>query len=826
MDEKKVNWHRLSGADAVTQLKTNASCGLTRKEARSRFRREGANTLFVEGKGNNGELFRYALRDPVWLLLLVMGVFAICFSEPALGILSILPTVAWLAFSARCAYIHRKQRQRLVFSKIPTVRVLRDGKILSLTAQSVVRGDILLLRAGDLVPADCRLLSSKALFVRFSYLLTGEEKPTVSEEKKTAERIYQYGETVYAPHFENMLYGGSEILAGEASAVVTEIGAYSFLGAMKREQSATKVDEKEPKILSELYPFLRLIGFLALCLMLPLGIAGLFFAPSEFSAWRVFLPICAFTATASVGVSYLLYDLLLRQGIKQCIAQTKNQSLPYTAKCVDQLPRVTDLVILGHAATSDGKQHFDSAYQENTVFTSRSENTEALKPLCEAFLLLAQAEERLPALEQTSWSGHQPYLSELAHACAFDFSALEVRLVRADLKPCEDGDRILDVETKEGSFRLRFCYGNPTNVLASCIGIERSNGALRPILPEIKNGLLRFYKDAMSRACATVCVVRERGNQRSFMGCLSYGEEYQSHISEVLKEFEKRGVRVRIFLNSEEAREQAYAIACGCGTEVLCASQGNPLTVETENSVFCAGYSRKEIFSYIRNLRNRGRCVAVVGNSAGERGVLAAASLRIACVETLPSLRGSFGGFEGGALQGKAEGLHAAEAIRREADLLLPTVTKDGGGLRSLLCATDRIKETHRSLYSLLEALLGLQIFRAVFFSLSVFGGIGPIHPMLFLLTAFLPDLFAWTMIQRKKFLKKGIEKQERENAWHGLLKRKLWLPPLLAAVFGALLLIILSLTGAFSIQTVLILQPILSIAMQGVLLLFFRSAK
>ena len=84
MDKSNEKWAHLTVHAIEKELHTDASCGLSCKEARLRYRSEGANTLFDPKKEPLTPVFKRLLRDPAWVLLLFVCLVAICFRAFAL----------------------------------------------------------------------------------------------------------------------------------------------------------------------------------------------------------------------------------------------------------------------------------------------------------------------------------------------------------------------------------------------------------------------------------------------------------------------------------------------------------------------------------------------------------------------------------------------------------------------------------------------------------------------------------------------------------------------------------------------------------------------
>jgi Ca2+-transporting ATPase len=183
----------MTAENVVSQLHTNAACGLTRKAARSRYRKFGANTLFGTQKNNRGAFWLSVLRDPSILLLAFILFFACCFSvqAPVLAAVAVTLVVVALTF-----FLMRKSNaadEIVSLYSIPTVFVLREGKVMELSAQYLVPGDILLLQKGDIVPCDCRILEENGDFcTRLIYRDANGRRTAVEQIKKT-DTVYPLG---------------------------------------------------------------------------------------------------------------------------------------------------------------------------------------------------------------------------------------------------------------------------------------------------------------------------------------------------------------------------------------------------------------------------------------------------------------------------------------------------------------------------------------------------------------------------------------------------------------------------------------------------------
>lgn len=209
-------------ADAVLEGLSTAASGLSATEAEKRLEADGKNRL-SKGRGESPlRVFLRQFESPVTLLLLFATAVSFLMQDTtdALIIFAIVLFSAVLSFFQEYrAGVAVEELLKVVGDK---VTVERDGKERELSAEELVRGDVILLRVGDLVPADCYLLSASGLTANES-ALTGETFPA---EKRAG--ALDAG-TVLAKR-SNCLYMGTGIKTGSGRAVVVHTAPESEFG--------------------------------------------------------------------------------------------------------------------------------------------------------------------------------------------------------------------------------------------------------------------------------------------------------------------------------------------------------------------------------------------------------------------------------------------------------------------------------------------------------------------------------------------------------------------------------------------------------------------
>ncbi len=235
--------------DATERLATAASRGLDGAEIEKRLKEFGPNRLVQERRLTFLAVFWEEVREPMILLLLVVGVLYSVWgaARDAITIFSVIAVLVLVEIFTE--YRAKKAVNALRRLTPATTRVLRDGVTSEILASQLVPGDIIILGTGDLVPADARLLESYGLEADES-TLTGESMPVAKSTEPVAAE---------APVAErrNIVFTGTMITRGKGTAAVIATGMATELGRIQ----GLVIEAKEPKTPLQL-AMKQLAGFL------------------------------------------------------------------------------------------------------------------------------------------------------------------------------------------------------------------------------------------------------------------------------------------------------------------------------------------------------------------------------------------------------------------------------------------------------------------------------------------------------------------------------------------------------------------------------------
>ncbi len=212
-------------ADLTAELGADPQRGLAADAAARRLAEHGENLLTRRHRRRLLLDYLARFRNPLVLLLLVASAIS-----AALGDVASVAVIGLVVIGSVTLDFNQERRasdaaERLRASVAVTAAVLRDGRVTQVPTSTLVPGDVVELAAGDLVPADGRVVEARDFFVRQS-LLTGESFPV---EKRAADLPQAAAELTAA---ENAAFMGSSVLSGSARILIARTGRATYLGGI------------------------------------------------------------------------------------------------------------------------------------------------------------------------------------------------------------------------------------------------------------------------------------------------------------------------------------------------------------------------------------------------------------------------------------------------------------------------------------------------------------------------------------------------------------------------------------------------------------------
>ncbi|WP_072414559.1 cation-translocating P-type ATPase [Collinsella phocaeensis] len=219
--------------DVLDAQSSNAEAGLSAAEAAARLASVGPNKLEEEEKTPMWKRFFEQMADPMVIMLLVAAAISVITGfiqgEPEWADAAIILSVVILNSVLGVVQEAKSEQALEALQEMSAAqsKVIRDGKLVQLPSSELVPGDVVLLEAGDSVPADCRVIESASMKIEEA-ALTGESVPV----EKHAEQITLAADADDVPlgDRKNMCYMGSTVVYGRGRAVVVGTGMKTEMG--------------------------------------------------------------------------------------------------------------------------------------------------------------------------------------------------------------------------------------------------------------------------------------------------------------------------------------------------------------------------------------------------------------------------------------------------------------------------------------------------------------------------------------------------------------------------------------------------------------------
>ncbi len=226
-------WQSFNIGEVERKLRTNIRLGLSKEEAQERRNKHGPNKLDEQKKESLLIRFLKQFNDFMIIILIIAAIISafVAYIQNNNDYIDSIIIIAIVVLNAIMGLVQEakaeKSLEALKDMSAPVAHVRRNGRILTIKGTDVVPGDIVLLEAGNFVPADCRLIESYNLKIEESSL-TGETVPVTKDANVLLNEKTPLGDTL------NMAFANTIVVNGHAEAIVTETGMDTKVGKIAK----------------------------------------------------------------------------------------------------------------------------------------------------------------------------------------------------------------------------------------------------------------------------------------------------------------------------------------------------------------------------------------------------------------------------------------------------------------------------------------------------------------------------------------------------------------------------------------------------------------
>lgn len=324
-----MNWHDKTVDETLLMLNTDSNIGLNEKEAEKRLEQYGQNSI-GEGVKRKGFIKKFfeQLNDIMIIILLSASAasFGVSWLNGDADFTDSVIIIMIVVINAVLGVVQENKAEKAIEElrkmSVPHAKVLRDGHIKEISSQIVVPGDIIILEAGDMVPADARLISGNTIKTDES-ALTGESVPV---SKDASLRIK---EEAQAADMKNMVFSSTYVTYGKGRAVVTATGMDTEVG--KIAAMIAKDEKNETPLQKRLDGTGKILGLSAIGICALIFIIGVI---RKYGAFEMFMTSISLAVAAIPEGLPAIVTIVLAIGMQ---AMSKKNTIVRTLPAVETL---------------------------------------------------------------------------------------------------------------------------------------------------------------------------------------------------------------------------------------------------------------------------------------------------------------------------------------------------------------------------------------------------------------------------------------------------------------------------------------------------------
>ncbi len=547
--------------------------GLTTEEAKARLEKFGPNKLKEAEKPTLLQRFLDQLKDPMLIILMVAaGVSALTgmlSNEPEWAEVIIILTVVLLnavlgVFQESKAEAAIEALQTMTAA---TCKVLRDGKMVVLHSDELVPGDVVLLEAGDAVPADGRIIENASLKIEEA-ALTGESVPV----NKILESLGVIaGQDVPLGDRKNMCYMGSTVVYGRGKAVIVSTGMDTEMVKIAGALAATA--EEQTPLQRKLDELGKMLSWLVLGICVFIFVFNLFMAGS----FELKVILETFMVAVSLAVA------AIPEGLATVVTVVLSIGVTNMSKRNAVIRRLTAVETLGCTQVICSDKTGTLTQNKMTVVDHLGET----KLVATAMALCSDA-----ALNDKNQAEGEPTecaLVNFAFSVGLPKQDLEKATPRVDEAPFDSGRKMMStVHAVDGAF-VQYTKGGPDVVLGRCTHYYE-NGEVKPMTDARRAQIMDANKAMADKALRVLAAAKRDWAEKPadnspefleqnlvFLGLTGMIDPVRPEVKAAIEECNRAGIRAVMITGDHKDTAVAIARELGIITDASQAITGAEL---------------------------------------------------------------------------------------------------------------------------------------------------------------------------------------------------------------------------------------------------------
>lgn len=613
-------------ADVLAHFNVNQQEGLSPQEAKFRLEKNGPNAFDEKKTKTKLQMFLSQLRDPMIYILfgaVVISSFLREFGD-AIIILAVILLNAVIGMIQESKA--EKSLEALKKLSSPTALVRRDGKPLEIPASDLVIGDIVLLEAGRVIPADLRLLTSINMKVEES-ALTGESVPVQKDADYLAKDEVTLGDRL------NMAYLSTSVAYGRGEGIVVKTGMDTEIGKIAKMINES-IDEMTP-LQKRLGDLGKVLGILAIILCVALFTVAII---QGRDVMEMLLTAISLAVAAIPEGLPAVVTIVLALGVQRMVkVNTIVRKLP----AVETLGSVSVVCSDKTGTLTQNKMTVTKIYVDDAIKHVSELSYDTDKLFIDGFVLCTDA-----SIDEGSRLGDPTELALLDMGAALNIIKKDLESDAPRINELAfDSDRKMMTTVHQNSSNKTIAYtkGAMDRVIENCTSII-INGSIRPINDEDKIKIQAAAKEMATYALRVLALAIKLDdssateNNLTFTGLVGMIDPPRPEAQNAVKIF--KGASVTTIMITGDHKDTAFAIAKELGiaeSEDQCITGDNlnhmtqeELNAAVPNLRVFARVSPENKVMIVNAFRSHGHIVSMTGDGVNDAPSLKAADIGVA----------------------------------------------------------------------------------------------------------------------------------------------------------------------------------------------------
>lgn len=424
--------------------------------------------------------------------------------------------------------------------------VLRNGKIVKVPSENITVGDVIILSAGDLIPADLRIIESKDLYVVQSSL-TGE-----SDSVKKVSELDKSKKIEDISDLDTICFMGTNVMSGSARGIVISIGDNTYFGKV-----ADNITDEKPK--TAFQKGIENVSKLLIKFMLVLIPITFIVNAAKHGTITAF----TFAVAIAIGITPLLLPVILSSSLaKGAMRMSKKKTI---VKRLDSIQSFGAMNIL--CTDKTGTLTEDKIVLEKYLDIKGEEDTRVLK---HAFL---------NAYFQTGLKGNIDE-AVIKRTAKTDLKGIEEKYEKIDEIPFDFSRRRLSVVVSDGKKKQLITKGAVEEILSICTLVDYK-GEVLEITKELKQNVLNISKELNKQGLRVVAVAQKNDindvknfsvkdeSKMVLMGFIGFLDPPKESAKEAISRLNRDGIRVIVLTGDNEYVTKAICDKVGINTDKI-----------------------------------------------------------------------------------------------------------------------------------------------------------------------------------------------------------------------------------------------------------------